>query len=127
MREIKFRAWDKKNKLMFCIFDNITQEDWFLPNWKSKYEVMQYTGLKDINNVEIYEGDIIKTRENQSSKGEIFEIFYQHGSFWLFNKNHKGFELWRQCNFSNGIDTGTTWFEIIGNIYKNPELLKEGK
>lgn len=62
MRKIKFRAWDKIRKFMITIFDNTTTDEWFLPNMKEDYEVMQYTGVHDIYGNEIYEGDIVYLR-----------------------------------------------------------------
>ncbi|SJZ95816.1 phage uncharacterized protein TIGR01671, partial [Clostridium tetani] len=84
MREIKFRAWDKNLNMMIynkeqtgCIkYDTnpvdvvnaiLNQDDY-------GYVFMQYTGLKDKNGVEIYEGDIIK-KSNRSSN--LYEIIYQ--------------------------------------------------
>ncbi len=77
MRKIKFRAWVKKNKIMFVIFDSTTHQDWFLPSWKDKHEVMQYTGLKDVVGKEIFEGDIIL--DNSYGK----DVGAEYGSDWI--------------------------------------------
>ena len=62
MREIKFRAWGKKTKRMFIIFDSEKQEEWYLPTCRDNYVVMQYTGLKDKNGIEII-GNIFENPE----------------------------------------------------------------
>ncbi|SHN86482.1 MULTISPECIES: YopX family protein [Desulfitobacterium] len=78
----------------------------------------QFPEVLDKNSKEIYEGDIVETRN-----GERFVIEFLTGSFFLMDKNGKGFELWHQCNFSGGVYTGRTWCGIIGNIYENMDLL----
>lgn len=68
MREIKFRAWDRLKKRMiqpcYCeVFSDglvAASEDDYYHNTSSKIELMQYTGLKDVNGKEIYEGDIFE-------------------------------------------------------------------
>ena len=108
MREIKFRFYGVNAKKMylgesgrFNSNDLIETQDW---------KVMQYTGLKDCNDVEIYEGDII-----QDIDYGIMECKYLHGSFVWYSKN--GFNI-KLMNYIPNI-------EVIGNIYENPELLLE--
>lgn len=122
MREIKFRAWDKEWKMMLEIFDNVTQKSWFLPNWKDRYEVMQYTGLKDKNGVEIYEKYICRYSYINSFTNEektyIWVVEHDNGMYWL-----------RHINGLKKFD-GTLFIkhgkcEVIGNIYEHPHLLED--
>ena len=104
MREIKFRAWDKKDGMFNVItisFDDDLVEH---PNGMmyENCKLMQYTGLKDKNNKEIYEGDIVKWYNG------IEEVFFGDGKF------QAGVYLLDEKEF-----------EVIGNIYENPELLKK--
>jgi uncharacterized phage protein (TIGR01671 family) len=118
MREIKFRAWDKENNkwvidigLSTTFIDN---KD--IVNLESRgFEVMQFTGLKDKNGKEIYEGDIFK-----SKKGKIFEVIFQDGTY-AFGNSKKGYYL------LGSFDIKKEELEVIGNIYKNKELLEENK
>ena len=89
MREIKFRAWDKKRRFMLTIFDNTATDEWFLPNMKEDYEVMQYTGIHDIYGNEIYEGDIVYLRRSLFGfelKPEAFIVNFKYGNFVLENE-----------------------------------------
>jgi uncharacterized phage protein (TIGR01671 family) len=115
MREIKFRAWDKTNKKMvygnigFIQYENdftVGAFDSFgYPIQNKNVELMQYTGLKDKNGKEIYEGDIVRWffMEERVSPIEYHKWFFQP----------KGW---------GNIDLSET--EVIGNIYENPELLE---
>jgi len=102
MREMKFRAWHNKDKFMTYKF-----ERWLISVFNNKkYHVMQYTGLKDKNNKEIYEGDILLN--DYYGKSQIIVKWIADG----FNVNL----------LSKG---GAKKCEIIGNIYQNSELIQE--
>jgi len=123
MREIKFRAWHKEKKIMGEVLgiDFLHKETFFSNGDVDCYEhtdfkdieLMQYTGLKDKNNKEIYDGNIVKFLNG------IFEVIWcnEKASFMLKNKEYK--------EFLNFIYENNNGMEIVGNIYENPELLKE--
>ena len=121
-REIKFRAWIETGKfkymnysIEFCgglindIFATSGKEP--LNIYHSKITYMQYTGLKDKNGKEVFEGDILSISDRLNQSVYFSEGFYCTDEFALF-------ELIRS--------KGRT-FEVIGNIYENLELLEEQK
>ena len=130
-REIKFRAWEKEIKKMFydiqdyydtlgynfdagamcdnnCVFGDLIKD--------KRLEIMQYTGLKDKNGKEIYEGDIIKYKTayygNEKEHQEVVE--------W---KNDLGCD-----SFGEPLGIGYLFrgfdIEVVGNKFENPEILK---
>lgn len=112
MRDIKFRAWNKEKERMHKIFDSETSTEWFLPNLSERFEVMQYTGLKDKNGQEVYEGDILY--HPVQGKRKVYYPFAPHVA---------GYGL---KNIENGMSSdlcNAQLYEIIGNIYENPDLL----
>ena len=128
MRDIKFRVWDNENKEMLEV-----QELDFEPTFyggriairTDQYNdyfdtedmiLMQYTGLKDKNEKEIYEGDIIKYKDIQ--KG-VVEYSEQYAQFILKETGSIADECEALGEFNIKV------FEVIGNIYDNPELLKK--
>jgi uncharacterized phage protein (TIGR01671 family) len=113
-REVKFRAWDgKKMKLAFDLSQN--PKYWWKKN--KDYPLMQYTGLKDNNGKEIYEGDVFK----DNTDFNFWEVFYVSGGNYVSN----GFETLPIGDFI--IKSNICFCEIIGNIYENPEMLNEVK
>jgi uncharacterized phage protein (TIGR01671 family) len=121
MREIKFRAWDVFNQEMFPkkINDDLLaaffREVNIRRNGGNTVHLMQYTGLKDKNGKEIYEGDIFEW--DGSHETGIFVVSFESGSFGA----GQPFELSWEIDHNNmQVNNG----KVIGNIYENPNLLK---
>lgn len=113
-REIKFRAWDGKRMLPP---EDISQAPEYR-TWLGKTDVgplMQYTGLKDKNGVEICEGDVIKATITFMSFQLKGQVVFERGYFGIcVPDNDETLPLY-----------GLSDFEVLGNIYENPELVKE--
>ena len=162
-REIKFRAWQKYHKTMLEVL-NIGFKDGKVNSLKVEYpedtiprvvfyqkndkkfwldddciKLMQYTGLKDKNNKEIYEGDILKEENGDLDVCLYLEVVASYGfvpiEIYMYNYKEQGEsinelslveEMYKeydiQC-FPRNL-TARDYLEVIGNIYENPELLK---
>lgn len=121
MREIKFRIWHKQYKEMyywggdaFVKKDRLcfTLENVFV-DYKSDFIVMQYTGRKDKDGKEIYEGDIIAW--DKSSLSGIGYVIFNSGS-WCLKDNYM-VEMFDSLGISRA--------SIIGNIHEDEDILKE--
>ncbi len=117
MREIKFRFW-YEGKMCEDLNPNQCEEgtsiNVLLADWQKEedIEIMQYTGLKDKNGKEIYDGDILK------QFGDILTVFWEDG----------GFSVKKQDGINKGLTLVPSYLidcKVIGNIHENPELKKE--
>jgi hypothetical protein len=100
MRELKFRAWNKKNNIMYSSPNELKPDI-------DNIAIMQYTGIKDANGNEVYEGDILQDDDGYIDLVKYHEEGYYHAGDW------DGSDF-RYC-------------KVIGNIYESPELLENQK
>lgn len=122
-REIKFRVWSKENKKMIYQDDRNYFVRTYMGNNGSRQtiglslavrdnghrlEMMQYSGLKDANGVEIYEGDILK-----DSDGISGEVVMEEGNTY-----------WNWLNISTLLSEVHETLDRVGNIYENQELIE---
>ena len=124
-REIKFRAWVKKEKEMTKVLgletrDYATLNVLYNDNSKCTLgifavEIMQYTGLKDKNGKEIYEGDIVILNDTEEENRCV--VKYKYGSYILVDGDLRE-------NLSNVEDK---FLEVVGNVYENKNLLEENR
>lgn len=123
MREIKFRAWHKEEKIMGEVLGiDILHKEIFFSNENvdcyehtdfKDIELMEYTELKDKNNKEIYEGDIVTLHNGK------YKV--------IFNTEEARFVL-RDDEFEMNIpftNNNNKRMEVIGNIYENSELMED--
>lgn len=131
MRDIKFRAWDNRQNKYLNPDDVSISADGFItafnvdgkhsravqpPGSLSPWFVIeQYTGLKDKNGIEIYEGDIVKVEGD----GEIYRVKWIRSGFGLEPRyNSPRYPVLGNVELRKKI-------EVVSNIHENPELLEE--
>lgn len=121
MREIKFKAWDRLKKEVChkigCVYValegsivEVFNDD--ETDVSGRYELMQFTGLRDRNGKEIYEGDVIKF------DNRLFLVFWDQERAAFENATDGG-------SFMNQPTIEALKIEVVGNIYENPELMAE--
>lgn len=127
MQEVKFRAWDPLEKIMcatnslaaFALAE-VTDREAATEQWK-RLIPLQYIGMKDVNGVEVYQGDLIASQfqnEFGSFQEGVKEVIWcpQACGFFL---GKEGEEI---SHMHWGIDDEIT---VVGNVYQNPELLEK--
>ena len=127
-REIKFRAYHKERKEIFEIASiDFEEKKAALSNGIIKllnvdfkqFELLQYTGLKDKNGKEIYDGDIVLVELSGTSTWYKTVVKIKEGAFIASLIDGEDYIY----IFNRGFDSND--FEILGNVYENPELLEE--
>ena len=110
MRQIKFRAWNHVTKKYFTPSELRCENGEFVYTTAcdGKFALEQFTGLKDKNGEEIYEGDLMTHPEFGEDDVLLVQII-------------------DGCTYASGWDCVRTWLdqgEVIGNIHENPEMIK---
>jgi uncharacterized phage protein (TIGR01671 family) len=139
MKEIKFRAWIKPEREMTDVLDISFNDKYIITETEfnvdfetgdsdiqfklDEIELMQYTGLRDINGIEIFEGDIVSAVEEEKFGGEssVTDVIQNMDGQWQVRTLGKD-----DVKYSHGLPIawgGWEKLEVIGNIYENPELL----
>jgi uncharacterized phage protein (TIGR01671 family) len=121
MREIKFRAWDTEDKKFENYFQMnnlgiLATFDPMIAEWgrvkDGRYILMQYTGLKDKNGKEIYEGDVVRDCDTSDC---VFEVKWHDKAV--------GYYMPDEFDEEYAYPMSQVKLEVIGNIYENPDLL----
>lgn len=127
MKELKFRAWDKKINKMFysddCFFSfingNFIERDGENGSDKDSQIVMQCTGVKDANGKEIYEDDILIYDLIIPNVYLIVKWYKDAGGFFLYDKESLNNDTyWNDLYFGKEC-------EVVSNKYENPELMEK--
>ncbi len=127
MREIKFRVWNKSiyPDLLESTIVSLDNTGWININKSTNGGIDQYTGLHDKNGKEIYEGDILVVRELHDGD----EYAWKQPTGPAIPCEVKWDDNYKQFDFGgcSRVIYSPSHFEVIGNIYENPNLLSQDK
>ncbi len=131
MREIKYRAWDRSRKVMMSVRSINYADDGYAGTTTvqsidgtsyvngESCDLIQYTGIKDKNGIEIYEGDILKAEDGYTG---LINYRLEAAQFVGFNVGDKYVN--EEFDTLYNIDGTLNTAEVIGNRYDNPEFVK---
>ncbi len=132
MREIKFRFYSKNDKDKFFVIESSLEQIEDQDSWQGssswvRIATCQYTGLKDKNGKEIYEGDIITDAYHYDDNGNNLLGTVSFGECTIGGDEYYAFGFYLETKGVDYTDLITPHqardSEVVGNIYQNPELM----
>lgn len=135
MANLKYRAWDKEFEKMVLVDALVLDEQIIKATYPNgnvvkedmkNYDIMQSSSLKDKDGNKIFAGDILKVTDKFKNKESWLEIvsYSEEKAMFVTKEIRKGFKV-PESPLYNLFDTNLFSIEVVGNIYENPELLKE--
>lgn len=122
MRIPKFRVWDNVDHMSKPFTLNELQAE--LVQFDCACPIMQYTGLKDVNGVEIYEGDVVEFSSHWDK--HVCTVSFSKCKFGLGTEIKGELGINGNCTLlSFLIGSGCKGYTVIGNVHQNPELLEQ--
>lgn len=130
-REIKFRAWDKRDKKYLDNAQNMWMNNTCFGDLLASpnFEIEQYTGLKDSNGDDIYENDIIKVSDETGSSFVSVVKYFDYDDYPAFDLDPQYIptDWYFETNILSILKADGTEIKVVGNVHTSLELLEVGK